>query len=125
MQTKLATPESGVNGQYVDASAARNARDAAASGISREFHNFIADVEDLIQATTSLTGEELYAARAKLNNRIAAARDSVADVTESVTQRVRKSAAVTNQYVHDQPWQAVGIGAAVGVLLGFVIGRRS
>jgi ElaB/YqjD/DUF883 family membrane-anchored ribosome-binding protein len=42
----------------------------------------------------------------------------------TVIQRTRQAATVTNNYVHEQPWQAIGIGAAAGVLLGFVLGRR-
>jgi len=125
MQTKSAIPESGVNGQFLDSSRSSSTAAGSSSGVSREFHSFLADVEDLVKATTSLTGEDLAAAKAKLSERIAAARDSVAEISDTITQRVRKSATVTNNFVHDSPWQAIGIGAAVGMLLGFVIGRRS
>lgn len=125
MQTKLATSDSGVNGQFADPKNVPNSVDGIYSGVSREFNNFVTDMEDLIKSTTSLTGDDLTAAKVKLNARIAAARDTVAEISGTITQRVRKSAAVTNNYVHDQPWQAIGIGAAVGVLLGYVLGRRS
>jgi ElaB/YqjD/DUF883 family membrane-anchored ribosome-binding protein len=45
-------------------------------------------------------------------------------MSDAVVQRARRTATVTNDYVHEQPWAAVGIGAAVGVLFGFVLGRR-
>lgn len=91
-----------------------------ASGVTQEFHNFVADVEDLVSKTTSLTGEDLTRAKAKLVARVAAAKESLQEISSDLVQRARK----TNSYVHDQPWQAIGIGAAVGVLLGFVLGRR-
>jgi ElaB/YqjD/DUF883 family membrane-anchored ribosome-binding protein len=125
MQTKSSTSDSGVNGQYLESSHSPATVDKAASGVSREFHSFLSDIEDLIKATTSLTGEDLAAAKAKLSERIAAARDSVAEISGTITQRVRKSATVTNNYVHDNPWQAIGVGAAVGVLVGYLLGRRS
>jgi ElaB/YqjD/DUF883 family membrane-anchored ribosome-binding protein len=31
---------------------------------------------------------------------------------------------VTDQYVHNNPWKAVGIAGGVGLLLGMLIGRR-
>jgi len=34
------------------------------------------------------------------------------------------SVAVTDAYVHDQPWKAIGIGAALGFVLGFALARR-
>ncbi len=29
-----------------------------------------------------------------------------------------------DDYVHESPWQAVGIGVGVGFLLGIILGRR-
>lgn len=90
-----------------------------------EFHNFIADIEDLITSMTSLTGEDLTRAKAKLSARVAAARESIDEMSSEVVQRARKTARVTNRYVEDNPWQAVGIGAALGLLIGVLLGRRN
>lgn len=125
MQTKLTASEPIVNGQFVDPTAVPNPSEKMYSGISREFNNFVTDMEDLIKSTTSLTGEDLAAAKVKLEARIAAARDSMAELGGTITQRARKSAAATNNYVRENPWQAIGVGALVGVLLGYVLGRRS
>lgn len=95
------------------------------SGVSLELRNFLADIEDLIHQTTSLTGDELAEARAKLNARVEAVKESIEDVGEATVERVRRTAADTNEYVHEQPWQAIGVGAAVGLLLGLVLARRS
>jgi ElaB/YqjD/DUF883 family membrane-anchored ribosome-binding protein len=98
--------------------------EGATSGVTNEFHNFVADMEDLVSKTTSVTGEELTRVKAKLSARIAAAKLSIEEMGTTVIQRTRQAATVTNNYVHEQPWQAIGIGAAAGVLLGFVLGRR-
>ena len=96
----------------------------APSHASREIHDFLADVENLIKATSSLTGEELARARAKLSQRVAAARESVEQISEKVTDQVRSTARTTDSYVREHPWQAVGIGAALGLLLGLALTRR-
>ncbi|MDO8345084.1 MAG: DUF883 family protein [Cellvibrio sp.] len=96
-----------------------------ASGVAREFHSFVADIEDLVKATTSLTGEELTRAKAKLNQRIASAKTSVEDMSETIVNRARKTAEATNTYVHEQPWNAIGASAAVGLLVGYLLARRS
>lgn len=125
MQTQSPELEPVPNGQGVRTkSAIFEAANMVSSRASREFHNFVADIEDLITKTTSLTGEDLQKAKAQLSERIATARNYLDDVSESVTQRARKTATVTNNYVHEQPWTAVGIGAAVGVVIGFVLGSR-
>ena len=35
-----------------------------------------------------------------------------------------KAAAATDEYVNAQPWTAVGISAAVGLILGLLLARR-
>lgn len=95
------------------------------SGVAHEFHSFVADMEDLIKSTTNLTGEELSRAKAKLNQRIAAAKVSVEEMGESIANRARKTAESTNTYVHEQPWTAVGVGAAAGLIVGYLLARRS
>jgi ElaB/YqjD/DUF883 family membrane-anchored ribosome-binding protein len=38
--------------------------------------------------------------------------------------RARAAMRATDEYVHDNPWQALGVAAGVGFLLGYLIGRR-
>jgi ElaB/YqjD/DUF883 family membrane-anchored ribosome-binding protein len=92
--------------------------------LTGEYHRFLADIEEMIEATTTLTGEDLTRAKAALAARFAAARGSVADAGAAVGERARGAARVTDSYVHDNPWQAIGIGAAVGLLVGFMLARR-
>jgi len=99
--------------------------DKATSNIANEFNNFVADVEDLIKATTHLTGEDLTKAKAKLSERIAIAKESASEIGESLANRARKTAETTNTYVHEQPWNAVGVGAAFGLVVGYLLARRN
>ena len=89
-----------------------------------EFHNFLEDIEDLFKETTHLSGDELARAKAKLSKRVAAAKESISEVGEDISYQAHKAADVTNDYVHDQPWKAIGVGAVVGLLLGVVLARR-
>lgn len=95
-----------------------------ASNASIEFQNFIADVEDLVKETTTLTGEDLNRAKAKLSARLADAKESVMEMSDEIAKRARSGATATNNYVHEQPWKAIGAGAAVGLLIGFALARR-
>jgi ElaB/YqjD/DUF883 family membrane-anchored ribosome-binding protein len=104
---------------YLDSKARK-----ASSSISNEFHSFLNDVEELFKATTSLTGEDLARAKAKLSARIDAAKESVEELSGTIVHQARKTAAVTNHYVHEQPWTVIGAGAAVSFLLGFLLARR-
>ncbi len=98
--------------------------EAEQSGVAREYHAFVSDVEDLISSTTSLTGEDLARAKAKLSARISSARASIVRAGGAVSDQVRNSAKATDSYVRAQPWQAVGISVAAGLLVGYLLGRR-
>lgn len=95
-----------------------------ASGISDEFKSFLGDVEDLVKETTTLTGEDLARAKAKLSARIGKAKDTVAAAGVAISDSARSAAVATNEYVHEQPWKSITIGAGVGLLLGIVLARR-
>jgi len=95
------------------------------SALSQEFHNFLADIETLFKSTTSLTGAELEAAKAKISERIAVAKVKAAEVTNTISQQARDTITYTDNYVHEKPWNAVGASAAIGFLLGYILARRS
>jgi len=94
------------------------------NGVSTEFKHFISDIEELVAQATSLTGEDLNKAKRSINTRINAAKDSLDDLSGSLAQRARTSAVAANTYVHEQPWAAIGAGAALGLLVGYLISRR-
>lgn len=103
---------------------AKHQADSIAAGVSREFSNFIADIEDLLKETATLTGDDLSRAKAAISARVSAAKESIDGLGGSVSDRVRKSSAMTNEYVHEQPWKAIGAVAAVAFVLGLVLTRR-
>jgi ElaB/YqjD/DUF883 family membrane-anchored ribosome-binding protein len=94
------------------------------SSLSREFRNVLSDIESLLKATTSVTGEELVHAKAKLNARIEEAKKTFSQTSDNIIHQAKETAATTNKYVHENPWQAVGAGATLGLLVGLLLARR-
>jgi ElaB/YqjD/DUF883 family membrane-anchored ribosome-binding protein len=125
MQTEPLLTEPTSNGHSARSTPAEDAAtDTASSGVTQEFKNFMADMEDLLKASTSLTGDDLARAKAKLYARVAAARAFLEGMPATISDRARKTVRVADGYVREQPWQAIGMTAAVGVLVGFLLGRR-
>lgn len=126
MQTEPLLTEPGSNGHSAGSTSTRRpTANAAPAGITQEFKNFVADMEDLIEAGTSLTGEDLARAKANLYARVATARAFVEQVPGAISDRARNTAKDADHYVREQPWQAMGMTAAVGLLIGFLLGRRA
>jgi ElaB/YqjD/DUF883 family membrane-anchored ribosome-binding protein len=97
----------------------------SASKKSTELNNFLEDLEDLIAQTTSLTGDELVNAKEKISSKIMEAKKSIEQIGDSLTSQARKSAAITDNYVHEQPWTAIAASATVGLLIGLLVSRRN
>jgi ElaB/YqjD/DUF883 family membrane-anchored ribosome-binding protein len=124
--TTFSTSDTAANGQagLHTPGKAGPAVDAALAALTREFQSLVADVEDLIQATSALTGEELARAKLKLQARIGAARAYVGNVAGDLSDRAVSGAKSADDYVRAQPWRAIGITAAAAVVIGFLLGRR-
>ena len=83
----------------------------------------VADAEELLKATASQTGEEITAARAKAEESLKAAKVWFAEQEGAVMGTTKAAAKATEDYVRANPWKAVGIAAAVGLILGILAAR--
>jgi ElaB/YqjD/DUF883 family membrane-anchored ribosome-binding protein len=99
------------------------ARTAARAG-SREFRNLIADVEDLIKRVAHVDDQDLARARAKLEHTLDAAKASLHNGKERVKTTARHAAENTDEYVHSNPWSAIGIAAAAGAAIAVLLSTR-
>src|SRR5512147_2771118 len=84
----------------------------------------VADAEELLKATASQTGEQIAAARAKAEESLKAAKVRLGEEEVAVVAKTRAVAKATEDYVRANPWKAMGITAAVGLVLGILVVRR-
>ncbi len=84
----------------------------------------IASAEDLLSATANQSGAAIEAARTRAESTIEQARRKVVAIEEAVLDRAKEAVAEGEHRIKEHPWSAVGISAAVGLLLGVLIGRR-
>ena len=89
-----------------------------------DLKSVIQDAEHWLRAGSQMTGEELQAAKAKLERTLTSAKADLIRIEEAVVERTKEAAKATDEYVHENPWKSVGIGAAVGLALGLLISRR-
>jgi ElaB/YqjD/DUF883 family membrane-anchored ribosome-binding protein len=90
----------------------------------QDLKNVIGDAEELLRATASQAGEKAAAAREKIQDSLHRAKVKLAEAEEAVLDQTKQAARATDEYVHEHPWRAVGIGAGVGLIIGLLIGRR-
>jgi ElaB/YqjD/DUF883 family membrane-anchored ribosome-binding protein len=84
----------------------------------------IADAEELLAATADQSSGKLTELRERVKEHLRVARDKLADAEETVRAQARRVAYAADDYVHDNPWSSIGVAAALGMLIGVLVGRR-
>ena len=111
----------GIDGLTDDALAgAERVRDAAGQEVNR----LIADVEDLVKKVARVSDADIARVRQRVERTLAVTKESVQRNAARVNAGAKQAAVATDNYVHERPWTALGIAAAVGVVLGMLSTRR-
>ena len=92
--------------------------------IAEDIKVLLHDGEVLLRETKDHLGEKAKEAREKFERGMRAARERLGEIQKQSVEQAKVAAKATDQFVHDHPWQSVGIAFAVGALIGVVVGRR-
>lgn len=90
----------------------------------KDFKAVMHDAEELLKITANQTGDNISAVRARAEESLQAARRKLDEVESDLIDRAKAAAETADELVHENPWQAVGIAAGVGFLLGMLTSRR-
>jgi ElaB/YqjD/DUF883 family membrane-anchored ribosome-binding protein len=105
----------------LDTSTARNIKDYA----NGQVNNFLDSVEDLTKALKDVETPDIARVRAKVKIALVAAKSAVSDTAAQLGTQAKQAGKVTDGFVRDNPWQVIGIAAAIGLAVGFLASRRS
>ena len=108
----------------MESTLAGNGQHAESPTRSQEVSNLIADVQDLLGRVGHLADPEIASLRTRVEQGIAATKQTLADGSARVQRTARQAISAGDGYVRDQPWQSVGIAAAAGLVVGFLVARR-
>jgi ElaB/YqjD/DUF883 family membrane-anchored ribosome-binding protein len=88
--------------------------------IVSEFHDLAASIDELLASANDSKDEVLMDLKAKAADRLKQARAALGRVERTAKEVATKS----DDYVHDNPWTSIAVGAGVGLVIGLLIGRR-
>ncbi|WP_066268267.1 DUF883 family protein [Hydrogenophaga palleronii] len=97
---------------------------AAKDELVAELQRVIADAEELMQVTAHQTEGKVVELRERIGDNLREARSRLLDAEAAIKERTREVARVTDEYVHENPWPAIGAAAGVGLVIGLLVGRR-
>lgn len=96
------------------------ARDA----LAEDLRALTRDAEALINSTTESAGDAVDRLREQLQSRLEQVGARLHDLERGAEAVLKDSAKRADQAVHQHPYGAIAGAAAVGLLLGFLLGRR-
>ena len=104
--------------------ATRKSEEVAKEKLIDSVKTSLNDAESLLREAASSTGEKAVELRERAMTSLKRTREALYEAQDAVLERGRKAARATDDYVHDNPWQAIGIAGVTGLLLGLLIARR-
>ena len=101
----------------------------AASGAARdklmdELKNAIGEAETWLMDAASQESIVPSETRARFDDTLRTAKSDLRKLEDSVIARSCDAARSVDAYVHDNPWKAASLGAALGVIVGLLIARK-
>lgn len=92
--------------------------------VGRDVQNVVSEAQELLKTVKDEGANQLDNVKSKVQAQYDAARGKLGEIQSTVSEGARVAATNANAHVRANPWQYIGIAAAVGLLVGFVAARR-
>ncbi|RZI58664.1 MAG: DUF883 domain-containing protein [Rubrivivax sp.] len=100
------------------------AKTSSSDRLLNDLHQVVTDAESLLRATADQTSAGASELRARVQTTLDRAKSSLGEFQTAAVDRAKAAGKATDDYVHDNPWQSVGVAAGVGLLIGLLLTSR-
>lgn len=81
-------------------------------------------LEEVLLASGDPTDQKYVELKARAEQALHDVKNRVSSASDDYYIRAKKAVYRADDYVHEKPWQGIGIGAAAGLVLGLLLARR-
>lgn len=99
-------------------------KDTTSEHLRAELKSLADTLEEVLNSSTDKSKEEISKLRSKAEEALKNSRHRLGETSDAIARQTREAAAKADEYVHENPWTGVGIGAAIGLVLGVLLTRR-
>jgi len=92
--------------------------------LASDFKALIDDVEELLKATATQTGENIADLRQRVEKKIEEGRKALGEQQQVLLDKAEEARASAEAYVRENPWRTLGIATGIGLVLGFFLRRN-
>lgn len=103
---------------------AQQQQDNTAEQLRSELKALADTLEEILHSSGDKSETELKKIKERADSMIKDARVRITETGERIVEQTKDAAQQANNYLHDKPWNGIGIAAAVGLVLGVLLSRR-
>jgi len=92
--------------------------------VRNDMRTLIKEAQDLFREATHTTGDKADELRARGLALLDTAMERAQEVQAIALEKGKVAAQTTDDFVRERPWQAVGVAAGAGLLIGLLLSRR-
>lgn len=89
-----------------------------------DFSLLLTEAETLLKRSGHETGDLAKQLRTEVEAKLLHAKLRLQELESQAVDSVKAAQRATDDYVHKNPWQAIGIAAAIGLVAGLLLNRR-
>ncbi|MBB3321412.1 MULTISPECIES: stress response protein ElaB [Atlantibacter] len=81
-------------------------------------------LEEVLRSSGDPADQKYIELKARAEQALHDVKARVSNASDNYYYRAKKAVYRADDYVHEQPWKGIGIGAAAGLVLGILLARR-
>lgn len=90
----------------------------------KDLRAVMVDAQQLIESGVDSCNQQASEARQRLQSALDEVRHQLGEVQPIARRTIERVQTVSDNYVHEHPWKAIGVAAGVGMMFGLLVGRR-
>ncbi len=92
--------------------------------LMKDIKSVVGDADELLKEVANSTAAGVAVARTKMGAKFGEAKSRLDDARITALTKAKGAAEATNVYVRDNPWKALGVATAAGLIIGVLLRRR-
>ena len=98
--------------------------DSTPQQASHNLRHMVDEIDTFLRAAADTGAQKFDAVRERMSLQVRQMRQQLDELNEAASVRVKRAAQQADQTVHAHPYTAMGMAAAVGLLVGYLSARR-
>lgn len=98
----------------------RSTSPSTPNALGRDIQNVVSDAQELLKTVQSEGESKLADVKAKVASQVDTAKQKFGEIQQTVQDGAKVAMNETDAYVRGNPWTSIGIGVAIGAVIGYL-----